>query len=256
MSNMIIIKPLTIPSISGNRGTAGSNLLTPDPKEVFSDATNTGQTINLAFDMGADVSFDTFALIGTNASASATWSLGGNTNAEGNLANTTNVFAATAMRDAAALGPPYPAFYHRAAGPLSRRYFSFNISPGASFYAGVLILGLAFKPTWNREWGSGRKIIDTSGKQRLRGGGWGISRGAKVPGYQWTFGDLTDAEVEALYALALDRGEIDPILVIEDPAATTTLAAGTHYGLFNRLDAFEREDPDLNRYALSMEEWR
>lgn len=251
MANMLILSPLTASSVAVSSGTGGNNLLTPDPKEVWTASSTAAQTIT--FDFGAAVSIDTVFMGFTNADAAATWTItaGPSTGTENTIQ------AATLLRAASdAIGPRYHAFYHRTAGPVSHRFWRIaTSSTTAAPQAGIVGMGAAFKPTFNREWGAGRRVIDTGSKSRLRGGGFGISQGVKLPGYQWTFGDLTDAEVQTLWALAMNRGETSPVVVCEDPDTGLGLTERLHYGLFDRFEAFERADPNLNRWALSMEGW-
>lgn len=256
MANMLIVRPLTVGSVAASRGTGAANLLTPDPKEVWRDTTPDSTQVSLTIDMGADVAFDTVALVGTNGWGNITVDVFYSTAAQG--ATYASTFYALGTPASQAPQAPLTLLMHRAAGTVTGRYIRVRVAQqtGASaLYAGGLVVGAAFKPTYNMEWGSGRGLIDTGTKQRLRGGGFGITRGAKVPTYQWTLGDLTDSEVGTLYDLIAKVGETDPVLVVEDPAATSGLDRGIHYGLLNRLDTYERQDPNLNRWSLSMERW-
>lgn len=252
MSNMALFKPVpVIGGISTTTGTGAANLLTPDPKEVWTAASVGADNIDI--DFGYIAKFDCIFLGFTNATTDAYLSIAG-----GPTYTTAGYAAIQSIRRPEAVGPRYHGLYFRPGVPFEGRYLRLGVvqgSAGPPLQVGIVAAGKTFQPTWNREWGSGRKVIDTSTKQRLRGGGFGIGRGAKVPGYQWTFGDLNDAELQTLYNLLLDRGESDPVIVAEDPDNTAGLAERVHYGLLNRIDAYEREDPDLNRYALSMESW-
>ena len=120
---------------------------------------------------------------------------------------------------------------------------------------GVLLVGLAFQPAHNQEWGAGRQPIDTGVKDPLLGGGFGILEGARKARYRWTLGDLTEAEADALYGLALDQGETSPLLVVEDPDATMGLNERLHYGLFDGFEAYERANPSQTRWGLSVTQW-
>lgn len=253
MSNMVIIKPLTISAVASNNGTP-SNLLTPDPKEVFAFTGGAGQT-TIDIDLGSSQSIDSFFLgfITPVGSAPTVGEIQG-----GTAAYTTSSYATTiAPAVSSVASPPRRHFFTRLAAPVTARYirYSINVVNGTAYTIGIAQIGLAFQPTYNKEWGSGRQVIDTGGKESLLGGGFGINEGARKAGHRWTLGDLTDAETEALYDVALDRGETRPLLVVEDPAVTTGLNERIHYGLFDRLEPYERANPSQTRWGLSISQW-
>jgi hypothetical protein len=68
---------------------------------------------------------------------------------------------------------------------------------------------------------------------------------------------LSDALRRQLWALALDRGERKPVLVVEEPDSEDSAGANEriHYGTFDRFEAYERRDPNDTAWALSMTEW-
>jgi hypothetical protein len=121
--------------------------------------------------------------------------------------------------------------------------------------AGALIVSRAFQPTWNKEWGSGRRPIDTGSREPLIGGGFGIGRGVRKRAYSWTLGDLPDAEVDAIEDIALACGETSPLVVVEDPEVDAGLVRRIHYGLFDRFEAFERKAVGVTRWSLSIIGW-
>jgi hypothetical protein len=246
VSNMIVFNPLPMAAVTSPAGyTGGDNLLTPDPKEVAVTMLGPGVG-SFDIDMGAAVTIDTLLLGGLSAGnylyafASAT----------GMGTGITTLAFPGGPTNAAPYG------FLKLAQPVTSRYF--RIQAGTSvalFTLGVIALGLSFQPTHNREWGGGRLLIDTGSKERLLGGGFGIGRGVRKAAYRWTFGDLLDAELDALWNLALDRGETSAIVVVEDPAETVGLGNRIHYGLFDRFEAFERQNPSQTRWALSVEDW-
>lgn len=247
MSNMIIFKPLPISEVVPQLASTGAaNLLTPDPKEVWAATLGAG-AYALYIDMGSAVTIDSLFVGGLNAGAFLYTFYKAADMAGGGL---------VALYTPAAPTAASPYGFVRLAAPTSSRYFrisiaNFSVGP----QAGVIALGLAFQPTHNREWGGGRLLIDTGSKERLLGGGFGIGEGVRKAAYQWTFGDLLDAEVEALWDLAKDRGETSPIVVVEDPADTAGLGNRIHYGLFDRFEPYTRQGAGRTRWALSMEEW-
>jgi hypothetical protein len=244
MSNMIIVKPLAISTATAPGSSGALNILTPDPKEVV--VGGGAGTYFMNIDMGSSVTIDTVFLGGLS---SGTY-LSALRSATGMGTGTVSLYSPGAPTVAAPYG------FKKLAAPVASRYFQVDFgNPSAAPMAGVLVLGLAFQPTFNREWGSGRPIIDTGAKEPLLGGGFGIGEGARKGGFRWTFGDLTDAEIETLYDLAKDRGETRSILVCEDPDDTTNLGKRLHYGLFDRLEVFERANPSQTRWSMSMTEW-
>jgi hypothetical protein len=256
MSNMIIVKPLTPSAVTASGFSGATNLLTPDPKEVAVLSGTGGQFIDI--DLGATTSIDSFFL-GFHTYPAGGWvdTISGGAGSY----TTTSFFSGTvgnirATSDVSS--PPRRHFFTRLPAPVSARYvrIAVNSLDGLSGYSiGVLAVGLAFQPTYNREWGSGRSIIDTGVREPLLSGGFGIGEGVRKAGYRWTLGDLSDAEVATLYDLALDRGETRATLFVEDPDATTGLNERIHYGLFERFEPYERMNPSQTRWALSMQEW-
>jgi hypothetical protein len=252
VGNILVLNPLAPSAVAASRGTSPLNLLTPDPKEVWQDAAPTGAAVQLDIDLGAVVDWDTIFLGFTNAAVAATWS------ASYGAASytTTNLFAATALRAADSIGPRHHAFY---TGPVKNgRFIRLNVTQpagSAALFAGVVMVGTGMRPTWNRDWGPSRGLLDMSNRTRLLGGGFGIAKGARKTTLQWILGELTDAEVRAYWALAKKVGESDPIVVCEDPEAVAGMNEGLVYGLFDRFEPYERQDPDQTKWGLSVEEW-
>jgi len=253
MSTMLLLKPTQAAAIAASTGTGAANLGTYDPKEVWA-STAAGAAANLDFDFGANVSIDSL-FIGymTNYSApTIAWTSGAAA-----YTTTANLATQTALAPTASPAPPRRHGFWRLGAPVAHRYHRLVFTPGAAqtHMIGIVVFGLAFQPTWNREWGGGRQIFDTSSVQELLGGGFGVEEGAVKAGFGWTFGDLTDPEVEAIFDIGLDRGIRRPLLVAEDPAATTGLNERLHYGLFDRFERYARADPQNTRWSLSVKQW-
>lgn len=254
MANMLILAPLAPAAIAASTGSGAANPCTPDPKEVWASASG-GAAANLDFDFGAAVSIDSLFIgfIGGAATAPTfTWTSGAAAYTGTTHANGVAAFAASARA-----APRRRHGFRRIAAPVAHRYHRIAFTPGVAGVTtiGVIAFGLAFEPTHNLEWGGGRQPLDLSERQRLRGGGFGIDHAARKTAIRWRFGDLTDAEIDRLEELVEERGVSRPVIVAEDPAPTTGLNERLHYGVFNALEFFERMDPDLNVWALSMEEW-
>jgi hypothetical protein len=243
VSGPLILSPLPVAAVVG--GWLPANLLTEDPREIWTAAA--GATPQLQVDLGGARTFDTIFL--------------------GHAALTQAAALAVSVDGGAQqqVGFALPRLAWRTAhgllvldAPVTGRNLTLTITVAAAdqpFRAGVLMVGLSFRPIWPHEWGGGRLIFDCGTRTQLAGGGFGVAPGARKAGWQWTQGDLTDDEREQLHAILLDRGETRPVLAVEDYAATTGLCERIHYGTFDRIDADERRDVNLNRRALRVEDW-
>jgi len=254
MARIAIVRPIAPVAISAGR----ERLLTPNPKEAYTSAAiGIGSGTNVGLDMGAAVSLDSFFLGFTDVPASTTLTvhtiaaMGGAVTAlvaDRPIAHS-NLFSP--RRHALAIAP----------APVAARYWRLSLynNTGAAipagFTMGVLAVGKAFSPTWGHEWGAGRPYEDTGSAERLFGGGFGINDGVLASGYQWTFGDLSDAEREQLHAIVMDRRGTRSALVVEDPDPTDGLNERIHWGLFDRLEPFERVQAGLTRWNLKIRDW-
>lgn len=255
MANILILKPTGITSIAASRGSGPGNLLTADPKEVWVDSAD-GSVVNIDIDMGAVVPIDTI-LLGhiTPPAAGAIWTITG-----GVAAYTTGVLKASGPLRAIDASGQFPGMSHAfwTGAQQGLRYIRLAITQSAGagpLSAGVVMLGAAFTPAYNKEWGAGRRVIDTGSATALPGGGFSIVDGARKRSFSWTLGDLSTDEIEVLEAIALDRGETAPLLVVEDPAATTAQRSRIHYGLLQGLRQFERRNVKQTRWEFTVEEW-
>jgi hypothetical protein len=252
---MIILSPAAVSAIAVSRGTGADNLLTPDPKEVWADTT-VNSAVNIDIDFGAARAVDTVFLGHVQApAAGATWTITGGTGSY--TASTIKASGALRAPDAAGQFPAVShGFWHGES--ISIRYLRlalFQPSGSPPLQAGVAMAGAAFTPAYNKEWGSGRRVVDTGSVTPLPSGGFAVVEQARKAAWYWTLGDLTADEVEALHALALDRGETRPVLVVEDPAQTAGLRHRLHYGLFERLRQYERRNVAQTRWEFGIEEW-
>lgn len=255
MANILFLKPSPISAIAVSRGGIAANLLTPDPKEVWVDTAD-GSVVNIDIDMGVNTPIDTI-LLGyiSPPDAGATWTITG-----GTAGYTTGTLKASGPLRAIDAAGQAPAVSHAfwTGAQQSLRFIRLALTQPAGkgpLSAGVAMLGAAFTPTYNKEWGAGRRVIDTGSATPLPSGGFGIVEGARKRSYAWTLGDLSTDEVDALEAIALDRGETQPLLVVEDPAATTGQRNRIHYGLFQGLRQFDRRNPKQTRWEFMIEEW-
>ena len=251
---MRIIEALSIaatPTIAGaaGAGSGAANLLTYSPREIWT-ATSVGlSTIDI--DLGSAQDVAGFFLGFTNASSAATWSIQKGTGLGTGLST---IVASTGFRAADSIGPKHHGFAALAA-PQNTRYLRLNVTQtgSAPLQAGILMVGKVFAAPY--EFGGGRIPIDTSVKEVLPDGGFGIGEGVIKAGLRWRFIDLDAATRRELWRLVYGRGEARPIVVQEDTGEGAGLNEELHYGLFDRFEHYEREAPSQSRWALSMTEW-
>lgn len=243
-----IVQPLAFTITGSTNVTNVSNLLTADPKEAATITSGTTGTVDI--DLGSNQSIDS-ALAGFLSS-----NITNLTVTYGTVTPTDSTLAAAFGGQSSVLKAPT---FHRpfvANASVTARYLRFSIvSPTSAGTVGVLAVGLSVPITWGHELGGGRPIEDTGNAERLLSGGFGIYDGVRVGGYQWTFGDLFDTEVEALYGLSRDLGQTRSVLVIEDPTQSSGLNERTHWGLFDRLETYERGLPGASKYAFKVRDW-
>lgn len=248
MTQSLVIARALFPVATGGVAVAGrDNLLTPDPKEVAGHTT----AAEIYFDMGASVTIDT-AFLGF---------LGGPGGTTATLKTATSLAGAGAV-DVATLtvAPTTERRRHgfaKLGSPVTSRYFGIAIGPiGSAFTVGIFALAKAIQPVWGHDWGSGRFIDDRSEVEGLRGGGFGIERGARVPGWEFTVSELDDTELASLWDLVQEVGKSAPVVVAEDPSLTgVALNRALHYGLFDRPEAYTRETPGQNRWSFRVLGW-
>jgi hypothetical protein len=255
MKNLLILQPTPIAAISASRGTGAANLLTPHPREVWIDSA-VGSAASIDIDLGAVRVVNTICLAHVRPPhVNATWTITGGTADYTSIAIATG--ATLRVPDVNGRSPALShAFWYGDA--VSARYLRLALTQPAGsspLSAGVVMVGRALVPGWNHEWGSGRRPLDTGSSTALPDGGFAVVEGVRKSAWYWTLGDLTDDELDALYEVALDRGETRPLLVVEDPDRTAGLRRRLHYGLFRQLREFERAQRNRTRWELQIEEW-
>jgi len=249
MSGVLIIKPLSIAATPTVTGSGAGNLLSFDPNEAWIAASTAALTIDI--DMGTAVTVDSFYLGYTNAAAAATWTIASGTGLGTGL---TTIKASGLMRAADSEGPRHHCFA-RLAAAVTARYFRLTLAQsGASpLYAGALALGLAFEK--HREFGPGRTAIDTGTRQDLPGGGFGTGDGATKSQFTFSFVDLSQAERGRLWSIEKDRGIRKPVVLVEDLDLTSGMNEAIHWGVFDRLQPFERANAREFKHAGTVVDW-
>lgn len=269
MKNLALVEPIPPVAIAGVGATTPENLLTFNPKEI-AIIPGAAPAVNLDIDLGGLVDIDTFFLgyltplfpwqYAQN-NTGPTVAVYTGVNAQGETLRVANniVFFQTPTGVA---NPIERHYFAQLAAPVTARYVRFNVNAqtsgganGLHLNVGALAIGKAFTMTWGHEWGAGRPVEDTSEVERLFGGSFGINEGVTASGWQWNFGDLTDAETRELYALVRRRGISKTLLVVEDPEVTVGLNERCHWGLFDRLEPYERIAVGATRYGFRIRDW-
>ncbi len=248
MPGLLINKPISfVAAAAGWTGVA--NLDTKSPREICVAPGVGAQSIEV--DLLVDQDIDCFFLGATNARADAVWTIQ-TIAGPGGAVTATHVNAQT-MRLAGNIRSRYHCLV-RLAAPVAGRYFRITINqPTTVFEIGRLVVSLAFD--WPYALGGGRAPVDTSRVVALPDGGFGVDEGVVKAMFQWRFLDLSPAALAKLWQIVEELGESRTLVVVEGPDYPP-LATSVHYGLFRRLEAFEREDPAQTKWAMTVEEWR
>lgn len=262
MSSLKLFAPLWPTAAKKNGGTDAPNLLTPDPKEI--ELLPTGGVTTWYLDFGVAVTLDSLALIGLTpvnplGTTPRVSFVGTITDIAGSGLTLMNIGGNDADFIPGSSGgwPARRRKIFKTWAPATSRYWAIAIgnNSGVAGGIGVMAMGLAIQPAWGHEWGSGRLPEDRSQVTPLRGGGFGIERGARMASWRFTCGDLTDDETQGLYLMAEEIGISAPVVAVEDPDYTSGLNDRIHYGLFDRLESYERQIPGATRWAFQVREW-
>jgi hypothetical protein len=193
-----------------------ANLLTPDPKEVMFHSSAVGRRV-IQVDLGSSQLIDSF-FFGylSYPSPARSIQITGGSPAPTALEHPLQRIALCAVGRGSPLRqhlfvklsvageqPLHPVRHQQGRGECDPRHRRWSVFPSSP-------------PITANGAAAARSSIPAS-KDPLLGGGFGIGEGARKAGYRWTFGDLSDAEIDRLYDLALDRGETRPVVAVEDP---------------------------------------
>lgn len=253
-SQIVICRPAAATAVSVSIGAGKDNLLSDKPKEAW--ITGAVGPVYAVLDLGSVQEIDFVYLGSVNGVAGTTWavsySAASSTGTGSTALDTTVAPTAKTKRGLMHLLAVLPE-------PVSARYIRVTVDQGnggPGLTAGILRAGLSYRPTWGQEWGGGRAVVDTGTKERLPDGGLGVDLGARFSAFQWTFGDLSDDEVEELHAFCLEVGETIPFVLAENVGSGVPAThESVHWCTFDKLDFFERRDPRSSRWAFRVEEW-
>ncbi len=249
MRGLIIMKGSAIAQITAAGVADLPMVLTPDPKEVCQASAIGTATINV--DLGAVTEIDTVFAGFSNAAAGATWAIDRTTSMAG--ANPVAIHEEGSFRT-----PGRSSSRHHAVAlfnPVATRFLRLRITQPAGadpLQLGVLMIGARFEHAY--EFKAGRRPIDLSERADLASGGFGFGRGAIKSSFRFTFADLDDAELDELWHVIAEVGNQHPVMLIEGGAGDIVFDQ-VHYGVFERFEPYEREDPADTRWALSMVDW-
>lgn len=244
-----VIEPLAYTATSSSGSDTGTaNLSSADPKEIFQAASTAAR--NIMLDFGAPVTLDSI-FVGYNNGAGAETVFPYYDPGSGLIPAVTSAVQLRPSDCKTTRANTLIQFTPQTA----RNWLLAFSAKSSALQVGAIVAGRAFEAEWDREWGSGRKPIDMSVVTQLQGGGFGVQPGAKKASYTWTFGDLTDAETEQLWGIAIRLGNGSPVVMAERSKTTTGASEAVHYGLFQRLDQFERREPGATKWAMTVEEW-
>lgn len=248
MIGMTLVEPLQIKAIQAS-GLAADNLLTPDPKEVWS-AANTNST-NIFLDLGEDVDFDTLFLGFSNADDGATVRVFETDALAGSIINNISPTEDFRMQSG---GPRYH-HYQTFDNMVTARYLRLLIGQGNSavpINIGTIVVGKRLVLPY--EYRSGRRPIDLSQITETISGGYGIDRRAIKSSFRFTLAGINDVDLQKLWALVSQVGQSGPLIGVEghegDPRYDQL-----HYGLFGTLEPYEREDAQDTRWGLVINDW-
>lgn len=253
---LTIYEPYDIVQVLSSAGGADSglpNLFSDDPKEIWNGGAATQR--NLYIDLGVAQAVDSI-FIGYTNFTTAQVNIAATTDMSGNGAVQAAPVQAIRAADAKTVRSSKIIPLTTPTPVVTSRYWRIIISADvAAHQVGRIAFCRQFSAEWDREWGSGRRPIDTGRSTALLGGGFATQDGARKASYNWTFGDLTEAELETLWGIFLRRGTTKPIIVSELEGAATGPNEKLHYGLFQRLDPWERREPNATKWSMEVEEW-
>jgi hypothetical protein len=142
-----------------------------------------------------------------------------------------------------------------AQAPIRSRYIRVQVITAgpAPFKVGRIIVGKSFRPLYNKELGPQRTPLDTGTRTRLSDGGLSTVSGRLIRGFKWVFGDLSEAEAEAVWDIVARRRTTEPVIVIEDSDRLSN--SSFHYCTLTDLQPYTRLDPRKTRWELTAEDW-
>jgi len=221
---------------SNPAATPWTNLQLMQPKEVWeTDGVTTAKT-QLSIDLGASASYDTFALLFTNASAAATWTISNSTAPSSGF---TDLVTSATFRAAGQTGYTRTHALYKHASTQTRQFVKLAISDTGNaegvFRAGRLYVCKAYSPTVNASYGLALGFDDLALGQVVTSAGERITRrNDPIPILSFTLaanGSAAWAEVQDnLFELMRKRSASRDVMAVVDPADASYLGRLIHYG--------------------------
>lgn len=247
---LMIVEPVPIVQIVTNVGGGASYLRTADPKEVWQSDQNTPSVFDI--DLGAVQEIDAIFLGFSNAAAGALWGVDRTESING--LNRVPLTGTVPFRVEGGEAIRRHGLASLAA-PAATRYLRVTVAQAAGaplLQLGVVLIGKRFEHAY--EYKAGRRPIDLSERVDLVGGGFGFGRGAIKSSFRFTFADLDQVAVDRLWRIVTGVGNQHPIVLVEGGDGAIAHDQ-VHYGVFERFEAYEREDAADTRWGLSMQDW-
>ncbi|MBZ6377390.1 hypothetical protein B5C34_05175 [Pacificimonas flava] len=243
---LILLEPIAFADVAADSGTGDQFFQSRDPKESWTGA-GSSDPAEIYIDLGAARAFDTIAFVNTVAT-------GMTVEVDGGASYQTELLPGDALAE---IGSPHRGcFIRRFSGLQIERYLRVTFTPTTAVPACArIVLSRALTTGWDREFGYGRKRGSTGSAERLASGGFAVQPGARFAELSWTWGDLSDEELAAIWDLTGRLGTEDPLVVAEDDAGATYFARGVHYGLFGRFERYGRREGEKSRWAFELREW-
>ena len=232
-----------------------TNLQKIQPKDVW-QTQGVASTIKRDVDLLAGASYNLVALLFTNASSTATWTLSTGTNG---LTFGTTLISGQSFRaggQSTESGTRWHGFYYSSTA-ITDRYLRIQISDTSNadgyFRAGRLVVASGYQPTTNMLYGMAFGFEDLSTRTLTTAGETITRRIEPVPTVRFTLeaaGTGAEAEVyNSIHALARRQGSSRDVLAILDPSDSTYGGAKIYYGLLQPGVAIEV--PSYNLYRTT-----
>lgn len=249
MTGLLLMQPSPLANVVASNGSGAANLMTDDPKEAWFAAV-AGATV-FAIDLGQDVFLDTVFLGFTNSGAGATWAIHSMSDMGGG--DLAELMPATPILLAQG-GPRWHGFARLDDMALTR-YLRITVTQpeGADpLYIGLIGVGAALELAY--EYRAGRRPVDMGKRADLSSGGFGRQRAALKSSFRCTLADMADIDVDNMWALVQEVGELGAVLLVEGHEGAPTQPQ-IHYGLFERFEPYERLEDADTRWAISVIDW-
>jgi len=262
MGNLLIAEPTLSDAASvtatNASGTAPAfNLQTMQPKEIL-EITNVSGTKTITWDLGAGASYDFFALLFTNLTASATWTI--QTDDNSGFLSPTTVLASTTFRAPGqnVFGITRAHGFYKHASTLTEQYARMQLVDGSN-PDGVMRIGRGYVvPAWrvDGDYGLIAGFVDEAPFEETPHGERIHLQREPIPKIQIPLsldGASAWNTLQAnLHLLFLRRGASRDVIVITDPEDTGHSGRLVHYGTLQQQLAYSYDAFQVYRSTLEV----